>query len=221
MKKFLDIGGKVLLFDFDGTLVVTEVLARKVIAAYFEERSLTVPSDFPDLIIGRTWRAAIETMGERARNIGLELGPLDALVSEFQRRYQESFLKGVPLVPGFLEVLPKIKEKARFIGIVTGSDRHEVLSILKAHQLEKEFGRIWAAGEYEFSKPHPAPYLKALADLGVSPEEVLVFEDSKAGMESANQAGLKWVQISHESHAGSPDPRSILTIRDWTELSIP
>ena len=43
------------------------------------------------------------------------------------------------------------------------------------------------------SKPHPEVFLKGAKTLGVNPKEVIVFEDSIAGVEAANKA--KWFQL--------------------------
>jgi len=220
MKKPIQIDNKVLLFDFDGTLVETEILAREVIEEYFRERNSDQGSHFASLIVGKTWKLAVEQMQVEARALGLALGETEALIVEFKRRYQERFHRGVNLIPGIKRWLPVFKSRARFIGIVTGSERHEVVSILKSHQMEGVFDRIWGFGDYEESKPHPSPYLTAMRDIGADPSEVLVFEDSRAGMESAHQAGLRWVQVTHEAHARNPDPRSLMVIQDWTEFSI-
>jgi beta-phosphoglucomutase-like phosphatase (HAD superfamily) len=59
-----------------------------------------------------------------------------------------------------------------------------------------------------------------MQDLGVDREQVIVFEDSSAGMESAHQAGVGFVQVSHESHSPPSDPRALVTIRDWFELRL-
>ena len=39
-------------------------------------------------------------------------------------------------------------------------------------------------------KPHPEPYLKAMAKLKVSPKEAVVFENAPFGIRSAKAAGL-------------------------------
>jgi HAD superfamily hydrolase (TIGR01509 family) len=220
MKKDLNIEDKVLLFDFDGTLVETEILAREIVQRYFEERGLDGAQDFAALIIGRTWKLAVELMIKEASTRGFSLGPPEELLEMFRDRYQERVKEGVSLIPGFLELLPEFKKKARFLGIVTGSERPEVVAILKGHGLDQTFDQIWGYGDYPESKPHPAPYLTAVEAHRFDPNEVIVFEDSKAGMESAYRAGLQWVQICHESHASEPDPRSLLVLPDWRHLKI-
>ena len=218
MKK-IDIRNKVLLFDFDGTLVETESLAKQVIDDYFVQNHFSAPHSFSDFIVGRTWNAATQSMVEHARRQGHEIAPAEELHREFKARYREQFEKGVRLIPGVLEKLAEMKPVCRFMGIVTGSERDEVNTILEAHGFAHFFDRIWAYGDYEHSKPDPSPYLQAMKDLGCSKvQDVLVFEDSNAGMESAARAGLSWVQVAFEVHALKPDPRSILVIQNWNEF---
>lgn len=222
----IDVRGKNLLFDFDGTLVATEGLAKQVIEAYFDQdrfaaqEGFTKNLPFSEMIVGRTWKAATENMVTLAKSRGFDIDPPDALVREFKLRYREKFEKGVQLIPGVLERLPELKSKAKFMGIVTGSERDEVETILKSHGLESFFSRIWAFGDYEHSKPDPSPFLTAMRDLRCDPAECLIFEDSKAGMESAFQSKVKWVQVAFEAHAVEPDPRSIGVIKTWDELEL-
>jgi len=220
MKNQVQIDNKILLFDFDGTLVETEILAREVIETYFKQRDSAHGGHFANLIVGKTWKLAVEEMQQEAMRLGIHLGESDALIAEFKKRYRERFHQGVNLIPGLLEWLPEFRKRARFVGIVTGSERSEVESILGAHQIDHFFDQIWGFGDYAESKPHPSPYLTAMKEIGADPADVLVFEDSKAGMESAHRAGLAWIQVSHETHARTPDSRSILVIRDWTEFSV-
>jgi HAD superfamily hydrolase (TIGR01509 family) len=220
MQKFsLDIRDKVLLFDFDGTLVETEVLAQAVIEQYFNNKKY--PYRAPkELIIGRTWQAAIESMQEEAKKHGVKLDSPDVMLAEFKAEYQKKLLEGVELIPGFLECLPILKARAKFMGIVTGSFHEEVETVLKLHHLEGMFDQIWAVGDYEKSKPDPSPYLAAVRALKVEKKDVIVFEDSVAGMESAHRAGLAFVQICHESHAKTIDKRALQVVQNWREFLV-
>ena len=215
----LAIKNKVLLFDFDGTLVETEFLAKQVIEKYFSGKNFPHPIPFAEMIVGRTWHAATESMVEYAKTYGIDLGDPSLLEKEFKLRYRQLFVTGVKLIPGLLEWLPHFKREAKFMGIVTGSDRDEVTTILKAHGLENYFEKIWAYGDYALSKPDPSPYLTALRELGEMACDVLVFEDSIAGMESAHRAGLAFIQVTHEGNADHSDARALRVIKDWNELS--
>jgi HAD superfamily hydrolase (TIGR01509 family) len=215
----LDIRDKVLFFDFDGTLVETESLAQEVIKNYFLNKNpgYEAPSEF---IIGRTWQAAVFAIETHAKEHGIKVASADELLKAFKDGYQARLVQGVNLIPGIIETLEKIRTQAKFMGIVTGSDHEEVKTILKYQQLGGYFSRIWAYGDYELSKPDPSPYLTALRDLNVKACDAIVFEDSKAGMESAHRAGIVFVQIAHEAHAKDLDPRALCTVQNWNELNL-
>ena len=91
MEKKIDIKNKVLLFDFDGTLVETEIVAKKVIDLYFLEKNFPHPTPFAEMIVGRTWKAAAENMHEHAKGLGVDLDPPTILQAELKMRYQDAF----------------------------------------------------------------------------------------------------------------------------------
>ncbi len=51
--------------------------------------------------------------------------------------------------------------------------------------------RLITADQVEHGKPHPEPYLKGAALLGLAPEECLVIEDAPAGAAAGHAAGCK------------------------------
>ena len=216
----IDFKDKVVLFDFDGTLVVTEEIAHQVIKDYLIKKKIPNEDVFSEMITGRTWKAATERMVEYAHELGYEIDSAEFMQDLFKREYRLRFETEVLLVPGVKEKLAEIKLKARYLGVVTGSDHSEVKTIMNAHGLTHFFERVWAFGDYAHSKPDPAPYLQAMSDLKCHPDEVIVFEDSEAGMESAHRAGLKWIQIAYERHALVPDQRSLMVIQDWHQLKV-
>jgi beta-phosphoglucomutase-like phosphatase (HAD superfamily) len=57
------------------------------------------------------------------------------------------------------------------------------------HLPEGTFDTIVTGDRVEFGKPHPEPYLKAAADLGVEAGDCLAIEDSNTGAKSAEAAG--------------------------------
>ncbi len=209
----------VLLFDFDGTLVSTEEIAQKAIHEYFEKNKIPDQSEFAQLIIGRTWAAAAEAVVERARIKGVAIEKPNSLVMEWKRRYLSLLGEGVHLIPGVRERLVEIKQAGAWMGIVTGSEREEVDRILHQTGLSEFFSRLWTSADYSVSKPDPAPYLQAICDLGVDPGQVLVFEDSVPGVESAHQAGLPFIQVLHGSYTW-PDERSLKRIQNWHSFDL-
>lgn len=217
----------IILFDFDGTLVHSEGLAQKVVFESIcdwvkqvnngQANDRTQVEILAQQIVGRTWKSAAEIIFYEAQSLKMQLPEPGTMVQEWKKKYALQYQNGVPLIPGAQEFLEKLSKRVEFMGIVTGSSQDEVQRILEQNQLGQYFQQIWSAECYEFSKPHPAPYLKALSDLGAREEDVLVFEDSAVGMESAHQAGLRWVQVTHATRLKA-DPRSSFVIQDYTEF---
>jgi beta-phosphoglucomutase-like phosphatase (HAD superfamily) len=65
--------------------------------------------------------------------------------------------------------------------------------------------------EVPVRKPDPAPYLQAMAALGVEPGECVVIEDSQAGITAGLAAGVAVLGVP-EVQAVAPEPG--LTLRD-------
>jgi beta-phosphoglucomutase-like phosphatase (HAD superfamily) len=91
------------------------------------------------------------------------------------------------------------------------------LSRLGLHQY---FDAICGGNEVPAVKPDPALYLKAMAELEVSPEESIVFEDSPNGITAAQRAGIFCVavpnQISIQMGVGHAD----LVINSMADINI-
>jgi beta-phosphoglucomutase-like phosphatase (HAD superfamily) len=51
---------------------------------------------------------------------------------------------------------------------------------------------------YRHTKPHPEPYLTAMARHGLRPEECIVVEDSERGLAAATAAGLPCLIVLSE-----------------------
>lgn len=230
MMKTIDAKNKVLLFDLDGTLVDTEKLAMTVIADYCVEKKLFSQEaplkNISELIVGRTWKSAIRDF---LSIYSLALDP-DQLEADLKAKYRQQLNAGVEWIPGVIEKLSQFRSKAYFMGIVTGSSRDEVDIILKAHGAESWFDQIWAAENYAEGKPSPIPFLTAFQEISnrakdssgyeVHAHDVLVFEDSIAGMESSSQAGFPFVQVLHAHPSLQHDQRALMSIQDWRELKI-
>ncbi|NUR10041.1 MAG: HAD family phosphatase [Nocardioidaceae bacterium] len=122
-----------------------------------------------------------------AEHSGIDLDPatiVEELLDRVTRRVEEE----VPWRPGALELLTSLREHGVRCALVTMSYRRFVAPILD----------VLPAGTFEVvvtgdtvsqGKPHPEPYLKAAAILGVDPATTLAIEDSNTGARSAETAG--------------------------------
>ncbi len=175
---------KAVLFDMDGTLVDTEpywieaefALAEQYGGSWSHEHALNLVGN--DLIeSGRYIR----------EHMGLDLEPAQ-IVEELLDGVIERVERQVPWRPGAVELLADLARHGVPTALVTMSYRRFVAPIL-AHLPEGAFAEVVTGDAVTRGKPHPEPYLKAAAALGLDPAECLAIEDSNTGARSAESAG--------------------------------
>ena len=181
-----------LLWDFDGTLADTEPLW---IAAEY------------DLIgqLGGTWsdEHAHQLVGNSLVDSGSyilnvigrhDLEPewvVDQLVSRVITVLRSGNL---PWRPGALDLLEASRRAGVPCALVSASYRVQLDAAIAALP-PGSFATSVAGDEVERGKPHPEPYEKACAELGVDARDCVVFEDSETGARSGNAAGAFVVAI--------------------------
>ena len=96
----------------------------------------------------------------------------------------------VELKPGAKEFLEFLKQEQILMGIATSNAKELALAALDALQIWEYFSSVRTGCEVKKGKPAPDVYLKVAEDLGVQPEECLVFEDVPKGIEAGRNAGM-------------------------------
>lgn len=92
--------------------------------------------------------------------------------------------EGVPWRPGARELLADLRTAGVPCALVTMSWRRLVDPLL-AHLPADTFATVVTGDEVTHGKPHPEPYQRAAAALGVDPTACLAIEDSPTGVASA------------------------------------
>jgi HAD superfamily hydrolase (TIGR01509 family) len=179
---------KTALFDFDGVIVDTEPIYDVFWNDAEERYGLGIPG-FAGLIKGVTLPDIMEIyfsgFSEAVRQ------KVYREVTEFQNE-KMSF----PPVPGSLEFLRILKEEGVQTGLVTSSDEGKMKYAFQCVDIEGLFDIVITADRITKGKPNPMCYLLAASCLQVSPGECLVFEDSFAGVQAGNAAGMRVIALS-------------------------
>ena len=172
------------LWDMDGTLVDTEP---DWIASEFElieERGGTWSHEHAMNLVGND---LLESGRYIAEHSGIDLEPA-AIVEELLDRVVGRVARTVPWRPGRVELLEDLRARGVRCALVTMSYRRFVTPILASLPADT-FEVIVTGDAVSQGKPHPEPYLKAAAILGVDPADTVAIEDSNTGARSAEQAG--------------------------------
>lgn len=184
-----------IFIDHDGTLVDSETAQAKIWQDILSQ--FKVSFNFSEFV------PHIGVPGVKTAAFFVEQYQLPvsaAKLVELKNQHTHKYIKevGFSLTPGVAELLFKFKRvnPAARIALVSGADRQDILASLKHHP-ELPLDWVVAGGDCARNKPHPDPYLSALAHFKLSAADCLVIEDSQSGIQSAKDAGLTTYAISH------------------------
>ncbi|NOZ34012.1 MAG: beta-phosphoglucomutase [Chlorobi bacterium] len=116
--------------------------------------------------------------------------------------YLEYIMKMTPgeILPGVIDFLKELKSKK--IKIALGSASKNAMTILTQLKLTDYFDTVIDGTNVNKAKPDPEVFLKGAQSLNLKPEECIVFEDAKAGIEAAIKGGFKCVGIGSIDNLG-------------------
>lgn len=171
-----------LLFDLDGTLVDTEALHLKAFQVVFGR---DIDMDYYTSQIAGRSNDRIMAAAFPDRSVEEHLA-----LSERKESLYRSFVGQLEPTPGLPELLEWAARHGFPCAVVTNAPRANATLVLAALGLADRFDCVIAGDEVGQPKPHPEPYLTALATLGADASNAVAFEDSLSGLSAAVAAGL-------------------------------
>jgi beta-phosphoglucomutase len=179
------------IFDFNGTLSHDEPILCEIFCELFAEygRPLS-PQEYFDELAGLSDPEIVRTW------LGRDHPSVDEVIERRIARYRELVADGSSVSGAMREAVRYAAARVP-IGIVSGAAEVEIAPVIDAAGLGDLVAAIVAAEDVAEGKPHPAPYLRALEllDDGLGASDVLVFEDTEAGVASAKAAGMRCVAV--------------------------
>ncbi len=200
------------VFDLDGVLVDSEQLWDEVREQLARER-------------GGRWheRAQADMMGMSSREwsrymhdvIGLPESP-EEIDAEVVRRLLARYDVELPLLPGAVEAVERLA--ARWpLGVASSSNREVIDAVLEHAGIASAFRATVSSEEVARGKPAPDVYLEIARRLAVEPSSCAAVEDSRNGIRSAHDAGMRVLAIPNPHY---PPPPEVLELADDVLLSL-
>jgi beta-phosphoglucomutase len=118
------------------------------------------------------------------------------------------------ILPGAMEIMDELKKRG--IKIAVGSSSKNTPIILKHIGLDNYFDAVSDGNNITKSKPDPEVFLVAAEMLALTPQECLVVEDAKAGIEAALAGNMKAMGVG----AAKDDKRAHLRAEDMRSVSV-
>ncbi|MCT7969500.1 HAD family phosphatase [Laspinema sp. D1] len=197
---------KAILFDFNGVIINDESIHEELINELLLSENLRPKKgEFWQICLGRSDRACIaELFASRGRF--LTDAALNALVERKAIAYQERLaaLNKLPIFMGVDDLIYKLRGTPLKLAVVSGALRSEVELVLNRANMAQYFSAIVAGDDITTSKPEPEGYLLAVErlnqqypELNLTPSDCLAIEDTPAGIQAAQRAGIQVVGIAN------------------------
>jgi phosphoglycolate phosphatase len=200
---------RLVVFDYDGTLVDSQAAIVGTMQESFGELGLAAPAPAAvRRVVGLALERAIDRLCPRPGE------PADAdLVAALAAAYRRRFLalrseQGIlhePLFAGIREALAALARPERSFAIATGKSRRGLLAGLAGHGLAAQFQVLKTADDGP-SKPHPDILQQAMRESGVDPAQTLMIGDTVFDIEMARVAGAHALGVAWGYH----DPHELL-----------
>lgn len=146
---------------------------------------------------------------------------MNALSIDKEKRYQSEYIDHLRLIPGLQQFLEKANALKIPMAIGSAAIMFNIDFVLDNLNIRHFFSAIVSADDVQHSKPHPETYLKAARQLGIAPQNCLVFEDAPKGVEAAQNANMPCVVLTllHEQEDFAQYNNTVQFIKDYTHLS--
>jgi len=192
---------RAVIFDLDGVICHTDENHFQAWKSVAEDLGIFFDRVVNDRLRGVSRRESLEILLE-AQDEEMEEAEKRHWTDRKNQRYRESLNTLTPedLDPGVPETLSAIRKMGLLMAI--GSSSKNATYILERLDLANAFDAISDGNGITKAKPDPEIFLRAAGMLGVPPEECLVVEDAKVGIEAAMAGGMDCAAIGDGTRYG-------------------
>lgn len=219
-KKIIE-GKKAVFFDLDGTVAQTEAFWLKAIETVF----YTIHKDISDKARNIISLSGLDVKAKWKRLIDLDLIETKKPPEELAEDTQKEFVKlleeyELELTEGFWQLAYELKVNREFKLVLTTNTKKSIAEIvLNKLDISKTFDFLIFGDEVKNPKPNPEIYNKALELIKLSAAEIIVFEDSPAGVQAALSAKLDVVVIWSGFVSKSLYPKSAQILEFFSDFT--
>ncbi|WP_345266401.1 HAD family hydrolase [Nibrella viscosa] len=205
-----------LIFDMDGTLINSNPTHKEAFEQFFAKHNIEMTDeDFVNYVSGRMNPDIMKHFfGD-----DISSQKINALTREKESIFQELFEPKLKPIKGLMPFLKKAKEKDIPMALATSAPKMNIDFVFEHIPLGEYFPHLVHDTDVKEGKPAPEVFQKAARKLGFPPERCIVFEDSKAGVEAAQAAGMKVVVLT-TTHTADELKGADWVIDDFTEVTI-
>ena len=180
---------KAIIFDFDGVLGDTMEDNYKAWAYACSKHDIPLQRKEYFMLEGLSVREVAKFLLDQ---YGVSLVHAEQLAQDKERYYRQH--NDFSLYDGAIGLLKLLQKKAQ-LALVTGASKKRLEATLDSGFIDL-FDAFITGDASIPSKPDPAPYLSAIKQLRIDPNQAVVVENAPLGIHAAKAAGLECLAIS-------------------------
>lgn len=190
---------KLVIFDCDGVLVDSELLASRADVAALRDCGISAQLD--EVLHGFTGKSIPAILAWIRMKYAL-VDPQRFLEAK-KRHTEELFRQELQPVPGVVRAMEYLQSRGLPFCVASNSQRSRLELTLQVSGLLAFVGsRFYSADSVRCGKPAPDIYLYAAGKNQVRPQDCLVVEDSPTGVTAAKAAGMYCAAFTGTNHLG-------------------
>jgi beta-phosphoglucomutase family hydrolase len=183
-------GVKGLIFDLDGTIADT-------MPAHYTAWQQTCKKHGVDLTIDLFLQLAgiplYRTVEQLNEMFGTDMDPVK-VGEEKENAFRATVHRTKVIEPVALVIRNYFGKMPMAVG--TGGQKRIAKETLRVVGMDKYFDILVTADDITHPKPHPETFLKCAEQMGIKPGECQVFEDGILGINAAQDAGMKIIDVT-------------------------
>lgn len=192
---------KAAIFDLDGTLIDSMGVWEKIDHDFLLKRGIAVPEtyvhDITHLSFGEAAEYTIKLFGlsETA----------EAIIAEWNAMAVDEYSHHIMLKPHAQRYLLHLKKDRIKLGVATSLPKILYEPVLINNDIRHLFETVASTDEIGRGKEFPDVFLRVSHDLGVRPEECIVFDDILPALQSAKNVGMTVYGVYDRYSAGEQE----------------
>lgn len=185
------------IFDFDGVIADSEIIALAELQVCLAQQGLTLPMEsLIDRFLGASFASITRALADHTGQ---------PVADDFREAWYTSlfarYAGELQLVPGVTDLLDSLDAAAVDYCIASGSSHRRLGFAMECLGLDTRFrGRAYSAEDVTQGKPEPDLMLFAAHRRGAHRPGCIVVEDATAGVTSARRAGMRAIGFVGGTH---------------------
>lgn len=180
---------KAVIFDFDGTLISSEVIQLKALERAIKEVGINEEVDFT-FAIGHSDEFLFEGL-KKKYNVP------DNFLDINKKYFNIIAEKEITTYNGVMDTLQILKNNNIKMAVASNSDMEHISKMSKITGVDKYIKHYSSFDRLIKAKPAPDIFLRAFEKLDVEKSECIIVEDSIAGLKGAIASGIEAIAVTN------------------------